>query len=702
MRENPSAFFRHNPSATGSTLRFNVIWATQRKLSMLALGATLSLLIGCLTNQAFAGSPAATETRAASLRVRTQRDLEVLQTRVQKSVKKALSATLSVQVQRNSEGFAFGSGVIVSEDGYVLTAAHVSGQPNQKVRFFLADGTTANGITLGLHKDLDMGLMKITDKGRKWPHLRRARSSQLEHGDWVIATGHPGVFEQKADSLVRLGRILKITDKVLLTDCPLVGGDSGGPLVDLNGNVIAIHSRIGADLTTNLHVPIDRFADSWNRLAEGDVWGPLVSTKPWIGVEHDRSFSEAYVLKVRPESPASRAGLRMGDKIVRFADNDIKSFTALKRFVSKQDPGDRVTIQFERNGTLIETAMQIEGKQSTEDSPTRDDAALLKDWLEQIDRHRSRGRAVGVGKNADQVKESFHDILEAASEATVEVLKSGTVVALGTIVDKRLILTKASEVDGRRLKCRFRNSRSFKVEKVAELRSHDLALLRASRDLPTVRLRATTIPKPGALLASSGLNVWPLAVGVASAKPVDIPSEGKLGIRMEGDLPKVSRLIPGSGAESAGMRRGDLIAAVDGQQIKTALDLINIVKGRLPGDVLTLSVKRNGVLQEYSVALVRHSDLDEALAEFRDFIGGERSSRRTGFDKVLQHDSVISHRHCGGPVVDINGKFVGINIARAARTSSYLLPASEVRTALKLLKERMATANEALTISVKQ
>ncbi len=642
-----------------------------------------------------------TQTRAASIRVQDHGDLEVLQTRVQAAVKKALSATISVRVQRSGSGFAFGSGVIISEDGYVLTAAHVSGQPNQAVRFYLADGTEASGVTLGLHKDLDMGLMKITDTDRKWPHLKRARSSLLQHGDWVIATGHPGVFEQKADPLVRLGRILKITDKVLLTDCPLVGGDSGGPLVDLNGNVIAIHSRIGADLTTNLHVPIDRFAENWDRLVSRDVWGHLVTTRPWIGVEHNTAFSEAYVQRVRPDSPAYRAGLKAGDKIIRFGRDEIESFTSLKKLVAKKDPGDRVTIEFDRNGTLIETTMAIEGKQSTEDSPTRDDAELLRDWLEQIDRHRSRGRiAIGIGKNADQVKESFHDVLNAASESTVEVLKSGNVVALGTVVDRRFILTKASEVDGPHLKCRMRTSRSFSVKKVSELRSHDLALLEANRDLPDVRLRATAVPKPGSLLATSGLNVWPLAIGVASSDPVSIPSEGKLGIRMENDIPIVAKLIPGSGAESAGMRRGDLISHVNDQPIKFSSQLIDEVKSRLPGDVIRLTAKRGSQLLEFSVALARHSDLDEALAEFRDFIGGERSDRRTGFGRILQHDSAISHRHCGGPVVDIQGRFVGINIARAARTSSYLLPADEVKVALKQLKSQLRSTDNLTTITV--
>ena len=221
------------------------------------------------------------QTEQRDIRVRQHSDLVVLEERVQAAVEKALAATVSVQVGRgNAGGYAFGSGVLISADGYVLTAAHVSSRPDQHVKFRFADGSTADGITLGLHKDLDMGLMKITDQGKTWPHLRRARSSHVQAGDWVIATGHPGGFDKVSSALVRLGRVLKTTKKVILTDCTLVGGDSGGPLVDIDGNVIGVHSRIGADLTTNLHVPIDRFAEGWDRLVQKEVWGLMVTTRP--------------------------------------------------------------------------------------------------------------------------------------------------------------------------------------------------------------------------------------------------------------------------------------------------------------------------------------------------------------------------------------------------------------------------------------
>lgn len=625
--------------------------------------------------------------QATSVPVRQLSDLHALEARVKASVKKALQATVSVQVGRGAKrGYAFGSGVIVSEDGYVLTAAHVSSLPDQDVTFRFADGQRAHGVTLGLHKELDMGLMKITDVG-KWPHLQRAKSSSLATGDWVIATGHPGGFDQSGHALVRLGRILKKTSKVLLTDCTLIGGDSGGPLVDINGNVIGIHSRIGADLTTNLHVPIDRFAENWDRLAKKDVWGWMVNVKPWIGVEHNDAFSQARIRQVRSDSPAERAGMQSGDTIIRFADEPVGSFAQLKRLVARQTPGGKVEIQFRRDGVLFETTMDIAERTTTADSQTRDDADLLKDWLDQIDMRRSPGRAiVGIGKNADQVKESFHDALDAASRVTVEVLDAGNVVALGTIVEEDLILTKASQLRGLNIRCRFRGSRPFSVDLVSELRSHDLALLKSSRKLPTAKMPISKSPEPGDLLASSGLNVWPLAIGVASTGPTEIPSEGKLGIMMETNVPRISNIVAGSGADTAGLRVRDLITEVGDMPVTTSEELVVQIRKRFPGDVLQLAVNRNGETHKLAVELGRYSEFDEALAEFEDFLGGDLSDRRTGFARVLQHDTAIQPRHCGGPVVDAHGRFVGINIARAARTTSYLLPADEVKSALAELK----------------
>ena len=652
------------------------------------------LCFALLLLPAHADKPASSSSSAIRRSVvNGHQDLASLEAQVKSAAEKARDATVSVRVGRGRHGgFAFGSGVLVSEDGYVLTAAHVSSTPDQEVFFRFADGRTAKGVTLGLHQDLDMGLMKITDEG-KWPFLKRARSSRLRAGDWVIATGHPGGFDQDSPPIVRLGRVLKTTSKVILTDCTLVGGDSGGPLVNLNGNVVGVHSRIGADLTTNLHVPIDRFAENWDRLARRDVWGLLKTARPYIGVEHDSETSTARVRKVRDDSPAEKAGLRTGDVIVRFDGRPIKSFRRLRSLVGDQKPSSVVPIEFERDGQLIEARLRVGSKEAYGESQTRDDADLLREWLEEIDLRRSRGRAVvGIGKNADQVKNSFAEVLGAASRSTVKVLDASTVVGLGTIIDERLILTKASSLRGKHLRCRYQRSSSFSVEKVAELRSHDLALLKSSRPLPAPEWEIAETPEVGTLLASSGLNVQPIAIGVASSPLNTIPSEGKLGIHMEGSMPRVSNLIVGSGAEQAGVKIGDLITAIDAEEIHSAKDLIRHVKKLYPGDSVNLTIRRKDQLLEVPVKLARFSDFDAALADFEDFIGGKLSERRSGFPRVIQHDTAIRPVHCGGPVVSIDGRFVGINIARAARTSSYLLPASEISIAIdKLRKMRKDT-----------
>ena len=254
------------------------------------------------------------------------------------------------------------------------------------------------------------------------------------------------------------------------------------------------------------------------------------------------------------------------------------------------------------------------------------------------------------------------------------------------MVDKDgLILTKASQLKGD-LRCRSRGSKSFAVKQVSASRSYDLALLKANRSLPTVNFRTASTPKPGTLLASSSLNAWPLAVGVTSGPPLEVPSEGKLGIVMLSDLARVSEIVEDSAADRAGVQRGDIIVAIDKQPISTAAQLVERINQQYPGDVLQLTVQRDGSLVQLRAELGRDSEYDEALLEFKDFIGGKLSQRRTGFPRVLQHDTALLPRHCGGPVVDSQGRFVGVNIARAARTTSYLLLADEVQTALEQLQ----------------
>src|SRR5207249_1980480 len=106
------------------------------------------------------------------------------------------------------------------------------------------------------------------------------------------------------------------------TDCTLVGGDSGGPLFDMQGRLIGIHSRISNSITANIHVPVDTYRDTWDRLAKAEVWGAGIGGRAsadagYLGVECDDSNPKACkITRVITGSPAEKAGLKVGDIVV--------------------------------------------------------------------------------------------------------------------------------------------------------------------------------------------------------------------------------------------------------------------------------------------------------------------------------------------------------------------------------------------------
>ena len=203
--------------------------------------------------------------------------LRALEQRVEKMLDKAKAATVGVRM-----GAAQGSGVIVTEDGYVLTAGHVSAKPGVDCTLVMPDGKVLKAKTLGRNGSIDSGMIKIVDPG-KYPFAEMGKSGPLRKGQWVVAIGHPGGFRSNRSPVVRLGRILYADPSMIRTDCTLVGGDSGGPLFDLDGKVIGIHSRIGgASITENVHVPIDTFRLTWDRLASSQNWGGQIGQQALV------------------------------------------------------------------------------------------------------------------------------------------------------------------------------------------------------------------------------------------------------------------------------------------------------------------------------------------------------------------------------------------------------------------------------------
>ena len=283
--------------------------------------------------------------------------LRQLERQQQRVAATAVKATVSVQI-----GAAQGCGVIVTDTGYILTAAHVAMRPGKNAIVTLSDGRMYSAITLGMNKHVDAGLIRLnqtSDGGRPWPHATLGTSDNLVPGMWCIATGHPGGYDPARGPVTRVGRILMVKPHAIYTDCALIGGDSGGPLFDIAGRLIAVHSRIGNDVLDNLHVPVDHYDEAWDRMANSESWGYLEGFKPMLGVQGAPASSVAKIEIVRKGSPAEAAGFKPGDIVYQFGDVPITDFQSLVRAVSDTMPGEQVRVRVNRQGRDLRLRVEI-------------------------------------------------------------------------------------------------------------------------------------------------------------------------------------------------------------------------------------------------------------------------------------------------------------------------------------------------------
>jgi S1-C subfamily serine protease len=176
------------------------------------------------------------------------------------------------------------------------------------------------------------------------------------------------------------------------------------------------------------------------------------------------------------------------------------------------------------------------------------------------------------------------------------------------------------------------------------------------------------------------LSATPIAVGVVSAgiQKID-PKLPRLGVHLEqtNGGGAVSMVLPGSGADEAGIRRGDTLYSVNGKTLNNREEVIGAISSGRAGEFIRIGVDRADKRFEVDARLM---DLtDELLDKTEMEVNGRVSARSTDFNKVFSHDTVLEPQECGGPLVNLDGKVVGINIARAGRVSTYALPSQTVK-----------------------
>lgn len=307
--------------------------------------------------------------------------------------------------------------------------------------------------------------------------------------------------------------------------------------------------------------------------------------------------------------------------------------------------------------------------------------------------------------NSTAFRSAFAEVCEVARRTTVRIQAQGRDVAIGTVVAADgLILSKASELGSAKLSCRLADDRVLEAVVAARDESHDLALLQIEADnLPVIEWANGLNPKVGKWVVTPCQESVPVAVGVVSVESREIPREriaGILGLTFDDrdGAPRIKHVHPKSGLD--GLTVGDIIEGVADQTFDSPDSLLDFVALHQAGDKLMLTVLRGSMRVNVAATLVRPFDEFLPLSSRIQQLGGRLSNCRSGFSQVIQHDTVLVPEQCGGPLLDLSGKAIGINIARASRTKSYALPTDLVRAAIDEMQRTLPNPKIASRVSL--
>ncbi len=294
---------------------------------------------------------------------------------------------------------SLGSGVIISEDGYVVTNNHViAGYSDVIIK--LADGTEYKEKEVkivGRDEKTDIAILKIEAK-RKFPYCLLGNSDAIKVGDWVMAVGNPfglegtvtvGVVSAKGRHGISLPNGPSYQD-FIQTDAAINPGNSGGPLVNLRGEVIGINTAIktttGGNIGIGFAIPSNMVKKIKDQLVtKGKVIRGYLGIRPEpitdelaeaMGLKTKQGVLVAEVLE---NTPAEKAGLKEGDVIIEFAGQKFQDVDEFRRLVADRKPGEQVEIKYIRKKEIRTTqAVLAEFPETTAERPAREKEMGIK------------------------------------------------------------------------------------------------------------------------------------------------------------------------------------------------------------------------------------------------------------------------------------------------------------------------------------
>jgi len=262
---------------------------------------------------------------------------------------------------------ALGSGVIVTNEGHIITNNHVVDQVDE-IEVQLSDGRTKKARLVGADSQVDLAVLKTDDPGVK--PLKLADSDTVQAGDFVLAIGNPFGFEETVtegiiSSKGRPNRTDAFGD-LLQTDAAINPGNSGGPLINLRGEVIGINtaiiSRTGGSQGIGFAIPSNTIRTALESLLKQGriIRGYLgIQTRALQPGQNGTENEGVIVDQVVPGSPAAEAQLQKGDVIRKFNGHEIKNFPALRSLVAQAELNKNVELEVVRGGKPLKVTTQI-------------------------------------------------------------------------------------------------------------------------------------------------------------------------------------------------------------------------------------------------------------------------------------------------------------------------------------------------------
>lgn len=290
-----------------------------------------------------------------------------------------------------------------------------------------------------------------------------------------------------------------------------------------------------------------------------------------------------------------------------------------------------------------------------------------------------------TGKQVLEAVEPLRDVLQQSSAAFFH---EGDLVGYGIVMDESCILTKASLMSQREgMTIRIGESIYHPEEWSGVDEERDLVLVRVKGKMGKEAKAAVfskTVPEPGTIVACNGATTGTrrrARIGMVGTTPHAVPHPGDqipyMGVAFD-EPSAILRVEKGSPAENAGLQPGDVIASMDGSSVSSLEDIGIQIDRMKPGAPSKWQISRGGKVMEILLTPGSRRQYLGDEDETDEKTTGRVSRRKYGFPRVIQHDASLLPSFMGGPLLDLKGRVVGMNIARLNRAETYALPSADL------------------------